>query len=86
MAICFVVARSNPILPASQSMTTTQAKLASREAAKQYREVEAYCDGADVRLSRDPKEGFWLHYDNRMRFVRMLSDVRGWVDYINGTL
>ena len=41
-----------------------------------------------MRLTRDFVEGYWLHFDGRMRFVRYLSDVRGTVDYINdwGTL
>jgi len=64
-------------------MTTSQAQIANRKAQSQYRDVQDYCESANMRLSRDPEDGYWLHYDNRMRFVRMLSDVRGTVDWLN---
>ncbi len=55
---------------------------ARKQASRAYQEAQDYATGADMRLSRDPVDGYWLHFDGRMRFVRSLGDVRGLVDCI----
>lgn len=64
-------------------MSIFHCQQANRKAKSDYAEIAAYCASADMRLSKDPIEGYWLHYDGRMRFIRSLSDVRGWIDYLN---
>lgn len=64
-------------------MSITQRKIVSDKRQADYAEARQYCESADMRLSRDPKEGFWIHFDSRMRFVRSVSDIRGTVDWIN---
>jgi hypothetical protein len=54
-----------------------------KQANQAYVEAKAYCTTTDIRLSRDPVEGYWLHFDGHMRFVQYLNDVRGVVDWIN---
>ena len=66
-------------------MSITQRRIASRKASAEYLDVQRYCAKEDMRLSQDQVEGYWLHYDGRMRFVRYLSDVRGVVDWILAT-
>lgn len=63
-------------------MTPSQHQRAKQEASAAFNEAQQYCQNADMRLSRDPVDGYWLHFDGRMRFVRSLSDVRGTVDYV----
>ena len=64
-------------------MTFTQTKLANRDARNNYEAVANYCRSADMRLSKDDVTGYWLHYDGKMRYCRLLSEIRGLVDYLN---
>lgn len=63
-------------------MTTYHAQLAAKESAIRWNELQDYANKEGMRLSRDPVEGYWLHFDGRMRFVKSLSDIRGTVDWI----
>jgi hypothetical protein len=64
-------------------MSTFHAQQARKQASQAFQEAQEYAQRAGMRLSRDPVDGYWLHYDGRMRFVRSLSEVRGTIDYID---
>jgi len=63
-------------------MSTFHAQQVRKHQAEQYATMKDLCERNDIRLSKDPVDGYWLHFDGKMKFISSISNIPEWIDWI----